>query len=185
LLGCLVFIWAAGFAWFITIVPSKRSSNLLQTDAIVVLTGGSARLGSGLALLVNGYSKEMFISGVGKGVSVENLFELEHFSPEKVMLLKQRVFLGYGAEDTYENGLEVASWVVARGHKTIRLVTSNYHMPRSLKELSSQLPDTKIITYPVFPETVKTEEWWSYPGTRQLLLSEYMKYIAVILRNLI
>lgn len=185
ILGCLALIWVVGFGWFITTVPSERSKNLDQTDAIVVLTGGSARLGAGLALLMNGYAGEMFISGVGKGVSIEDLFDIENFSPEKVMLLKQRVSLGYGAEDTYENGIEVARWVVTRGHQSIRLVTSNYHMPRSLMELSSRLPETEIITYPVFPKNVKTDAWWNYPGTRQLLLSEYMKYIAVGLRNLI
>ena len=177
--------WILGFAWFVAVIPARNSDDLRQTDAIVVLTGGSERLGAGLALLTNGYSGEMFVSGVGKGVTVEDLFDLEKFSNEKVQMLKQRIFLGYSAEDTYENGLEVANWVIKRNHTYIRLVTSNYHMPRSLIELESRLPDTKIISYPVFPQSVKTQEWWNYPGTTKLLFSEYMKYLAVILRNML
>ena len=171
-----------GFLWFVNIVPSKPSEDLRQTEAVIVLTGGSERLKAGLDLLLNGYAIEMFVSGVGKGVTVENLFELNKLSPEKIMLVKQRITLGYYATDTFQNGIEVEEWVRNKQYKKIRVVTSNYHIPRSRKELSARLPDVEIITFPVFPDRVKTQSWWRYPGTLELFFVEYLKYIAVSLR---
>lgn len=173
-----------GFFWFLTIVPSAPENDLRQTDAIIVLTGGSERLKAGMDLLMNGYAPEMFVSGVGRGVAVEDLFPMDNLPDEKKLLLKQRIFLGYGAVDTRENGIEVARWVKKRGYRSVRLVTSNYHTPRSIKELSLHLQEVAILTFPVFPESVKTTQWWVYPGTTGLLISEYVKYLAVLARSI-
>ena len=178
---CL-FLWCIGFLWFLNMVPSKPTEDLRETDGIVVLTGGRDRLEVGLELLKSGYAPELFVSGVGKGVRLEELFKINDLSPEKQMMLRQRVSLGYAAGDTRENAIEVAQWASEKNLKRIRLVTSNYHIPRSAKEIKRRLPDVEIISYPVFSDNVKTRKWWQYPGTIRLLFLEYMKFIAVTFR---
>ena len=46
------------------------------TDAIVVLTGGSLRLPSGIALLREGKGDKLFVSGVNQGVNLEDLLRI-------------------------------------------------------------------------------------------------------------
>src|SRR6266403_2554791 len=64
-------IWFAGLVWFAT-VPSAEAGTE-PTDAIVVLTGGSQRLNSGIALLREGKGRKLFISGVNHNVDLEDL----------------------------------------------------------------------------------------------------------------
>ena len=55
-------------------------------------------------------------------------------------------------------------------------------MPRALLELSAALPGVALIPYPVAPETVRLDAWWSDPATLKLLAGEYVKYLASLAR---
>ena len=57
------------------------------------------------------------------------------------------------------------------------LVTANYHMPRSLVVFRRAMPGMKIVAYPVFPPQFKSESWWRFPGTAELLATEFNKYL--------
>ena len=61
--------------------------------------------------------------------------------------------------------------------KSLRLVTAAYHMPRSRLEFANVMPGVEIVPHPVFPEHVKQNEWWAWPGTAALMASEYNKYL--------
>jgi len=67
-------------------------------------------------------------------------------------------------------------------YTSLRLVTANYHMRRSLLEFSALMPDFTIIPEPVLPGNFQREQWWRHPASRALVLSEYHKYIATWLR---
>jgi hypothetical protein len=41
----------------------------------------------------------------------------------------------------------------------------------------------RIIANPVFPEQVKQANWWAWPGTAMLIVGEYHKYLAAVLRT--
>jgi uncharacterized SAM-binding protein YcdF (DUF218 family) len=69
-----------------------------------------------------------------------------------------------------------------RRFKSLIVVTADYHMPRSLAELRRKLPDVELIPYPVQPRNVHVNAWWAHPGTLQLLLSEYAKFMPSFLR---
>jgi len=64
----------------------------------------------------------------------------------------------------------------------MRLVTAAYHMPRSLLEMHDIMPEVKIVPHPVFPDHVKQDEWWAWPGTAALTASEYNKFLIAWLR---
>jgi uncharacterized SAM-binding protein YcdF (DUF218 family) len=67
-------------------------------------------------------------------------------------------------------------------YHSLRLVTANYHMPRSLLLFHANLPDINIIPHPVSPESVHLSEWWKHPGTVDLLAMEYDKYLFAYFR---
>jgi uncharacterized SAM-binding protein YcdF (DUF218 family) len=62
------------------------------------------------------------------------------------------------------------------------VVTSNYHMPRAIVELSHAMPDITLIPFAVVGDKWREEPWWSNGATVRLLLSEYVKYVAAEVR---
>jgi uncharacterized SAM-binding protein YcdF (DUF218 family) len=61
-------------------------------------------------------------------------------------------------------------------------VTSNYHMPRAILELSHAMPDITLIPFAVVGDKWRDEPWWTSGATLRLLLSEYVKYVAAEVR---
>lgn len=172
--------WFLGFLWFVATLPTRVDDTTTHTDAIVVLTGGSERLTTGVTLLRDGLAGRLFISGVHRGVDVADILKLARTEyPD----LAGAIVLGYAADDTVGNAAETARWVAREHVGSLRLVTGAYHMPRSLAEFRRALPDVAIVPHPVFPDTVKSREWWRWPGTAALLATEYSKYLAAEIRH--
>jgi len=178
LLLVLIAVWLGGLVRFAGEIPDAVSDPDSQTDAIVVLTGGSQRIETGLELLAADKAKMLFISGVHTGIEVPEL--LRTLGADESLAAK--IVLGHEAADTRGNALETAGWMRAQGFHSMRLVTSAYHMPRSLLEFSRAMPDISIIPNPVFADNVKQGEWWAWPGTASLIVDEYVKYLVVLLR---
>jgi uncharacterized SAM-binding protein YcdF (DUF218 family) len=166
-------IWLTGFFIFLHEIYNYRS-DLKETEAIVILTGGRGRLNTGIDLLKQDKSESLFISGVHKGVSIEEISE--------DVDLSDHITLGYLAQSTLENAKETASWVRENGFESIRLVTSFYHMPRSLLEFKHILPEVKIVPHAVVHERFKEKSWLQDISILQLFLSEYNKYLLMSLR---
>ncbi len=166
--------WVAGFVAFAATIPEDAPGTDRHTDAIVVLTGGSLRLETGMALLEAGAAEKLFVSGVHRGVDVEELLRIQEQAPDR---LRCCIVLGHMAENTVGNAEETADWVATEGIGSIRLVTAGYHMRRSLLELRAMMPSTEIIPHPVSPDHVKHADWYRYPGTALLLAGEYTKYL--------
>lgn len=170
-----VAVWTAGLVWFAENVPREVEDPVTPTDAVVVLTGGSGRLGVGLALLAERRAKKLFVSGVYRGVDVAQLLRISRQAPQE---LECCVALGYTADNTSGNARETAAWMAKQGYRSLRLVTANYHMPRSILEFHRAMPHVTLIPHPVFPQNFKGEAWWRSPGTASLILSEYTKYLV-------
>jgi uncharacterized SAM-binding protein YcdF (DUF218 family) len=176
---CLV-AWLAGLQWFATGLPNSVAEPLRVTDAIVVLTGGSGRVHQGLELLAAKRAGRLFISGVYRGVDVQELLRVSQKSPGD---LECCVTLGYKADSTRGNARETAGWMREQGLVSLRLVTSDYHMPRSLLEFRRVLPDAEIVPHPVLPERAKPRNWWRWPGSTTLIIREYNKYLFALARG--
>lgn len=168
---------AAGFVWFAATLPRTVADPLTRTDAIVVLTGGSDRLETGFALLEKGAARRLFVSGVAPEVDMAALLEAADRRRGSVGCC---VVLGRDANDTLGNARETAEWMRREGLGSLRLVTAQYHMPRSLLVFRRAMPDVTIIPHPVFPGAVRSEDWWLWPGTTRLLFSEYLKYLVAL-----
>lgn len=173
-------IWGWGLVWFAGSIPRTVADPDRETDAIVVLTGGSLRLETGFELLSRRLAKKLFVSGVRRGVQIEELLRVTGLTAEDMECC---ITLGYKAGDTGENARESASWLKANDIRSIRLVTSGYHMPRSLLEFSGTVPAVEIVPHPVFAEHVMLDEWWRRPGTAGLVMAEYNKYLLAAVRH--
>ena len=69
-------------------------------------------------------------------------------------------------------------------YTSIRLVTSNYHMPRSIRLFSYHMPGIHIIPQPVFPDSFKGKNWWLWKGTARLIILEYLKTLLIKIKQL-
>lgn len=167
-------LWVVGFALFASFAlfspPQEQSTT---SDAIIVLTGGSNRIQEGLALFAEKKSRNLFISGVNKDVTRNELLGLWH---GKSPLPPCCITLGYEATSTEENALETRKWVQENNIKSIRLVTGNYHMARSLLELRQMLPGVKIYIHPVAQPDLGT-------GSRRLWLLLLLEYNKTLYRS--
>ncbi len=174
--------WTGGLFWFASLVNRGPKDLETTTDAIVALTGGTQRVAAAVDLLKRQKAEKLFISGVNEKVDWILLAETIDELPEN---LGDKITLGHIAGNTRENALESRDWISRNGFKSLRLVTASYHMPRSLSEFKDVMPDIEIIPHPVFPQTVKHDEWWKWPGTFSLITSEYMKFLVVALSHVL
>jgi len=173
-------LWLAGLIWFAT--PPADDPVAAPTDAIVVLTGGSLRLQTGIDLLREGKGQELFVSGVNQQVDLEDLLGSAGGVPDWATCC---IAIGHNADNTFGNAQETARWIRSQGFRSLRLVTAWYHMPRSLLEFNRALPEIEIVAHPVFPDQVKRENWWIRRGTVSLLVTEYVKYLGALSRPLL
>lgn len=150
-------------------------------DGIVVLTGGQSRVAEAVRLLAQGKARRLLISGVDRENRKQDIRRA--LAMREPRLFDCCVDLGYRAIDTISNAAETRAWAREKGFKSLIVVTSSYHMPRSLGELQHALPDVQLIPYPVMPRNFRIEAWWAYPGTAHLLMSEYLKYVRAGVRR--
>jgi uncharacterized SAM-binding protein YcdF (DUF218 family) len=175
--------WLGGLGWFVASSLTMPADPATPTDAIVVLTGGRQRLETGLALLAAGKAKRLFISGVNPRVDRDALLRALGPAAQRAAC---RIVLGHAADDTYGNARETAVWMGEEGYTSLRLVTSWYHMPRSLLEFRRAMPQATIIPHPVFAAHGDPEGWWGrHGGGVMLVIGEYDKYLAAWLRPMI
>lgn len=172
--------WAGGLVRFAAAIPSALVDAGTPTDAIVVLTGGSERLATGVSLLERGLAQRVFVSGVHPDVDTRAM--LGAVGEARAELIA-RIETGHGARDTAGNARETAAWLRSHGYRSLRLVTASYHMPRSLLEFAWALPKAKIVPHPVFPSHVMQARWWLWPGTAGLIIGEYHKFLWSWLRH--
>ena len=177
ILFILAALWLTGLFFFASQVNKQVYDADTNTDAIVVLTGGTERVAAGVNLLKENKAEKLLISGVHEDVDWNLLSQTLDELPEN---LSDRITLGHLASNTHGNALETKEWLKRNDYKSVRLVTASYHMPRSLSEFKSVMPDMMIIPHPVFPQTVKHDEWWKWPGTLALITSEYIKFLVVV-----
>ena len=167
--------WLGGLIWYAGRIPLPGPAPAGDTEAIVVLTGGSSRLGEGLRLLAEDRALKLFVSGVYRGVDVRMLLQMAARKPDNVECC---ITLGYAADNTAGNAQETAAWMAQQGYRSLRLVTASYHMPRSLLEFRRAMPDFDIVAHPVYPERFRHADWWRWPGSTGLVISEFNKYLA-------
>jgi len=179
----LLVFWFGGFCLFVHHINSYEIDTESKTDAIIVLTGGRNRISEGIRLLNNNMAEKLFISGVPDDISINDIEKQAQITADD----KNRIILGRKATNTIENASETLEWARQNNVHSIRLVTSSYHIPRSLQEFivnATQGEDLQVILNPIYSPNVK-RDWWRNRGTFRLLITEYNKFLVVyIFRHL-
>ena len=170
---------AIGFIGFLSQLRGVEMQPGSPADGIVVLTDGSSRVSDAMDLLAGGYGKRLLISGVHRTNAAS---DISRSLSDNQSLLSCCVDLDRSAVNTRSNAAETRRWAHERGFKSLIVVTSNYHMPRAIVELSHAMPDIKLIPFVVVGDKWRDEPWWTNGATLRLLLSEYVKYVAAELR---
>ena len=182
-------IWAApvvglaaltgGFLWFAFHIAREESPLDRAADGIVALTGGASRISDAIELLASGRGRRLLITGVGP---TTNTAELMRLAPDHQRWFGCCIDLDYSAANTVGNAIETKRWARERGFRSLVVVTSGYHMPRAMLEISHRLPDVTLIPFPVVTGPHRAEPWWCHPGTAKILVSEYLKFIVAAAR---
>lgn len=162
--------WVLGFLWFALFLPRQASDQ--RTDGIVVLTGGSGRIPHAIETLRDGSAARLLVAGVDREVR-PNEFAVEYAVEPRLMSCC--VTLGYDSVDTRSNALEASRWIAATHVKSIRLVTSDWHMRRAAFDLALSAPPGVTIVR----DAVTTR-----PSLRILFL-EYNKLLARLIAWLV
>lgn len=137
----LLLAWILGFAVFMVSLGKPLDGR--RTDAIVVVTGGPGRIDRGLAVLRAGDARRMLVSGVDPDVKPVE-FAVQYNIDRR--LFACCIDLGWQAVDTRSNADETQQWVARHGFKSVRLVTTDWHMPRARMELAHALgPGVEIV----------------------------------------
>ena len=183
-LAIVALVWLAGLFAFAdrvrALAPAEEPD---RADAIVALTGPSReRVDVAVRLLEQGKGDRLLISGVNRQVRRQ---ELREVTPGSRRLFNCCVDLGFEAEDTRGNAEEIAAWARARGYDSLIVVTSDYHMPRSLVEIRTAAPEIQLTPHAVSTPSLDDTAWWRAAATARRMTLEYMKYLAVLFRELV
>ncbi|HEX2150604.1 MAG TPA: YdcF family protein [Stellaceae bacterium] len=181
-MGVLLVLWLGGFAWFVGSSLWVRVDGASPTDAIVVLTGGKMRLETGLELLAAGKAGKLFVSGVNPAVDRDTLLRALGPAAKREACC---IVLGHAADNTIGNAIETAAWMHEEGYRSLRLVTSWYHMHRSLLEFSQAMPGVRVVAHPVFARDNDPEGWRGWLAAGQRVFAEYNKFLAAWALHLI
>lgn len=143
----------------------------VNADAIVVLAGGRGRVEEGIRLYRDHRARWLFLVGVDPSVRKWDLFK-----EKKGERGGEDVLLENVSRNTLENAIHARDLITRKDVRSVLLITSRYHMKRSILLFNSVLPkDIAVYPYPVDSRNLK-EEWWSHEGSFRLLFGEFYKY---------
>jgi len=162
-LSFLVLLYALGFILF-GVTLGRPAKTDLKTDATIAITGGAGRIEHGMDILADGLTKRLFIAGADPLVTKKDLIQR---LGGRARLIRCCVDLGSESVDTRSNAEEAQRWLAKHKYKSVRLITSDWHMRRARYEFERVLDDK----YELVPDAVTTEPGFS------ILFSEYNKYL--------
>jgi len=147
----------------------KKGLSSTKSSLIVVLTGGKGRIEKGMELLKEGKGKFLLISGVFQKEKVKN----KYLFKDNKNLKECCIFFEEKAKNTFQNASEVSNWLKEKRVEidSIQLITSYYHIPRSLIIFKKFFPDKLLITVPVSQFSFSKELFFHI----KLIFSEYFK----------
>ncbi len=175
LMGALVAV--SDYAQFVGQIKRVEQTEFIQpkpsdADAVVVLTGGANRISTGVKLLKQNHGRRLLISGVSAQTTRSDLGKV---LDDSAMMYGCCIDLDRKALDTRGNAIHTADWVELHNFRKILLVTSSYHMPRSLMLLNERMPDVEVIAVPIQPPSWENRGFWSLLAS-PVVLREYAKY---------
>jgi uncharacterized SAM-binding protein YcdF (DUF218 family) len=160
----LLLLYALGFVLFAFTLGRPAEADAAPTDAAVVLTGGAGRIEHAIDVLKQHDAQRLLVAGVDPAVTKPDL--ARRISGSKKWLACC-VDLGSESVDTRSNAEEAGRWLGKHDYKSVRLITSDWHMRRARYEFERALGGK----YRLMPDAVRTEPSFI------ALFGEYNKYL--------
>ena len=157
-------IYAIAFVLFAFTLGKPAGPDARATDAAVVLTGGPGRIEHGVEVLRQQKAKRMLVAGTDPSVTMA---DLARRVPGSRKWLACCVDLGTESVDTRTNAEEAKRWLDNHQYKSVRLITSDWHMRRARYEFEKALGGK----YELMTDAVRTEP------SLFTLFGEYNKYL--------
>jgi len=167
------------------IIANEKYPNKINTN-IVILTGGTNRIKDGFDIIKkfdekSKYKIKILVSGTGKGFTKLSL-QNKLGSDFDLKLIKCCVELDAISQNTYSNAKQTLKWSTKNNIKEFILITSNYHMPRSILEFKNKMPNIRILTYPIKPRKHEINNWLNSFENFSLIFYEFCKFIISNIR---
>ncbi len=137
----IIAIWIFAFCLFFFDTVFYSNVSDACCDNVVVLTGGKGRIPYALKSININKPKNVFISGVYQKTTLNDILG------NKKNENNVSIILGKNASNTFENAIEINNWITKSEIKKILLITSDYHMRRSILEIKHINKELEIIPY--------------------------------------
>jgi uncharacterized SAM-binding protein YcdF (DUF218 family) len=160
----LVLLYALGFVLFAFTLGKPATATAATTDAAIVLTGGPGRIEHAIDVLKQHQAKRLLVAGVDPSVTKPDLARRIRGSRPWLVCC---VDLGSESVDTRSNAEEAGRWLARRNYRSVRLITSDWHMRRARYEFEKVLRGKYALT----TDAVRTEPSFV------TLFGEYNKYL--------
>lgn len=160
----VVLLYALGFILFAVTLGKPAPPDAQPTAAAVVLTGGSNRIEYAIDVLKDGKARRLLVSGADPSVTKADIARRVGGSRR---LLGCCVDLGSESVDTRSNAEEAARWLARHDFRSVRLITSDWHMRRARYEFGKVLG----ARHRIVPDAVRSEPSFL------TLFGEYNKYV--------
>lgn len=142
------FIQCRGFSEQSLLGIDQLKTPKIENEAIVVLTGDRNRIPRAVELLRQRDSKLLLISGGGKGIKLVELVNFQLDSKENMQEIWKKIILESNSTTTIENAIESQKILSLQKIGRVILITSEYHMPRSLIIFRTIAPELEYLPYP-------------------------------------
>jgi uncharacterized SAM-binding protein YcdF (DUF218 family) len=163
-LSFLVLLYAIGFVLFALTLGAPAPASAQPADAAVVLTGGAGRIEHAVDVLAAHKVKRLLIAGADPLVTKADLAKR---LGGRNSLIRCCVDLGSESVDTRSNAEEAQRWLEQHRYRSLRLITSDWHMRRARYEFARVLGPK----FRVDPDAVRSDPRFL------TLFGEYNKYI--------
>jgi uncharacterized SAM-binding protein YcdF (DUF218 family) len=160
----LLLVYALCFVLFAFTLGKPAKPDAPSTDAAVVLTGGPGRIEHAIDVLRQHKAHRLLVAGTDPSVTEA---DLARRIPGSGKWLACCVDLGSESVDTRSNAEEAGRWLDNHQYKSVRLITSDWHMRRARYEFQKALGSKYRLT----TDAVQTEPSFF------TLFGEYNKYL--------
>jgi uncharacterized SAM-binding protein YcdF (DUF218 family) len=164
-IGSLVLLfYVLGFVLFAFTLGKPAPASAASADAAIVLTGGSGRIEHAIDVLKIHKARRLLVAGADPAVTKADLARRIAGSKKWLTCC---VDLGSESVDTRSNAEEGGRWLAKHHYRSVRLITSDWHMRRARYEFEKVLGKRYVLA----TDAVRTEPSFV------TLFGEYNKYL--------
>lgn len=183
-LGVIVLI--VGISWFLSPDNLMRCSETpseiegcTAADVIIAVSGGDtqARTQEAIDLYNNNWAPRLIFSGAAldksgpSNAAVMKEQAMEQGVPEEAITIEEQ------SETTKENAENTKDILADENIHTAIVVTSSYHMKRTILEFRERAPNVTFRAHPARSDTQWSVWWWTTPYGWFLAISELTKIL--------